>query len=123
MQIREHTSSPYTIKPQPSEGRRFLLDGRDAPAHVKSCSQVRLAENDSWKSSKTSNVAFSTTVLYLNSRLSYTDTMRFLGSIALSLLSLTATTVVGASWGFEDATVTVQGKGAGVGGAQKEKYV
>ena len=30
--------------------------------------------------------------------------------------------VCAASWAFEDATLTVQGKGAGVGGGAKEKY-
>lgn len=47
--------------------------------------------------------------------------MRFLGSIALSILSLTTGSAIAASWGFEDATLTVQGKGAGVGGGLKEK--
>ena len=27
------------------------------------------------------------------------------------------------SWGFDDATVSVQGKGSGIGGGLKEKYV
>ena len=30
--------------------------------------------------------------------------------------------VLGASWGFSDATVAIHSKGAGVGGGFKEKY-
>ena len=46
--------------------------------------------------------------------------MRVFGGIALSFLAA-ASTAYGASWGFEDATLTVQEKGAGVGGGVKEK--
>ncbi|KAK3073756.1 hypothetical protein LTR53_004392 [Teratosphaeriaceae sp. CCFEE 6253] len=46
--------------------------------------------------------------------------MRLLSSLALSALSFTSACLA-ASWGFEDATLTVQGKGAGVGGGVKEK--
>ncbi|KAK5123418.1 hypothetical protein LTR85_002850 [Meristemomyces frigidus] len=46
--------------------------------------------------------------------------MRFPTSVALAALSL-GSAVYAASWGFEDATSTIQGKGAGVGGAVKEK--
>ena len=35
---------------------------------------------------------------------------------------LSAGAASAASWGFDDATITVQGKGAGVGGGLKEKY-
>ena len=38
------------------------------------------------------------------------------------LLLCTASLSVAASWGFEDATVSVNKKGAGVGGGLKEKY-
>ena len=31
--------------------------------------------------------------------------------------------ITAASWGFEDATISVHGKKAGVGGGLKEKYV
>ena len=34
---------------------------------------------------------------------------------------LNASAIYAASWGFEDATLTVQGKGAGVGAGLKEK--
>ncbi|MCJ1404653.1 hypothetical protein MMC11_007879 [Xylographa trunciseda] len=48
--------------------------------------------------------------------------MRFSAlSIALSLLAGATPIVSGASWGFSDATITVQSKGAGVGGGFKEK--
>ena len=39
----------------------------------------------------------------------------------LSALSLLTSQVFAAAWSFEDATVTVSGKGAGVGGGLKEK--
>lgn len=43
--------------------------------------------------------------------------------LQLSLLaSATIPTVVASSWGFTDATVSVQTKGAGVGSGVKEKY-
>ena len=47
-------------------------------------------------------------------------TMRVFSGIALSFLTA-ASTAYGASWGFEDATLTVQQKGAGIGGGAKEK--
>ena len=47
-------------------------------------------------------------------------TMRVFSGIALSFLAA-AVTAYGASWGFEDATLTVQQKGAGIGGGAKEK--
>ncbi len=47
-------------------------------------------------------------------------TMRVFSGIALSFLAA-ASTAYGASWGFEDATLTVQQKGAGIGGGAKEK--
>lgn len=47
--------------------------------------------------------------------------MRFFTSVALAALSVSSA-VHAASWTFEDATLTVQGKGAGVGGGVKEKY-
>ena len=41
----------------------------------------------------------------------------------LVLLFLSATNIcAAASWSFTDATVSVQGKGTGVGGGFKEKY-
>jgi oligosaccharyltransferase complex subunit delta (ribophorin II) len=46
--------------------------------------------------------------------------MRLLSGIALPFLAA-ASAAYGASWGFEDATLTVQEKGAGVGGGVKEK--
>ena len=52
-----------------------------------------------------------------------TITMRFLHSF-LSPLLLSSAFVVSAasSWGFEDATLTIQSKGAGAGGGLKERY-
>jgi len=49
--------------------------------------------------------------------------MRFLDGIALPVLALASAVTAASSWSFEDATLTVQGKGAGVGGSVKEKYV
>jgi oligosaccharyltransferase complex subunit delta (ribophorin II) len=42
-------------------------------------------------------------------------------SLSLILLACCSVLVAGASWGFTDATVAVQGKGAEVGGGFKEK--
>jgi oligosaccharyltransferase complex subunit delta (ribophorin II) len=46
--------------------------------------------------------------------------MKLFGGIVLPILAA-ASAAYGASWGFEDATLTVQEKGAGVGGGVKEK--
>jgi len=42
-------------------------------------------------------------------------------SLILPVVSLSVGTAFAASWGFDDATLTVQSKGAGVGGGLKEK--
>jgi oligosaccharyltransferase complex subunit delta (ribophorin II) len=42
--------------------------------------------------------------------------------LQLSLLASTAVPAAAASWGFADATVSVQTKGAGVGAGVKEEY-
>ncbi|KAF2770044.1 hypothetical protein EJ03DRAFT_389077 [Teratosphaeria nubilosa] len=49
--------------------------------------------------------------------------MKFLRSAAIAALSCTSAVHVSAAsaWSFEDATLSIQGKGAGVGGASKEK--
>jgi hypothetical protein len=48
--------------------------------------------------------------------------MRVLGR-AVPLLALAFTSTLAASaWTFEEATLNIQGKGAGVGGGVKEKY-
>jgi oligosaccharyltransferase complex subunit delta (ribophorin II) len=47
--------------------------------------------------------------------------MRLLHSLILSLLFSGACVSAASSWSFEDATVTVQSKGAGVGGGAKDK--
>lgn len=39
-----------------------------------------------------------------------------------SIIALSATPALAASWTFTDATVSVQSKGTGVGGSQKERY-
>jgi oligosaccharyltransferase complex subunit delta (ribophorin II) len=50
--------------------------------------------------------------------------MRLLDSFVTSLLLSGACVVSAASpWGFEDATVSVQGKGAGAEAGAKHKYV
>lgn len=51
-------------------------------------------------------------------------TMRVSLSILPSLLLLggVSPTLGAPSWGFEDATISVQSKGAGIGGGFKEKY-
>jgi hypothetical protein len=46
--------------------------------------------------------------------------MRVFSGIALPFLAA-ASAAYGASWGFEDATLTVQEKGAGINGGAKEK--
>lgn len=53
----------------------------------------------------------------------YCDKMRVHSLLfqAASLLLACQSTVSAASWGFTDATLTVQGKGAGVGSGLKEK--
>lgn len=49
--------------------------------------------------------------------------MRVLSSLlTLALFAFSTPTVLGASWTFTDATVSVQSKGSGVGGARKERY-
>ena len=50
--------------------------------------------------------------------------MRFFSSVLPSVLLLgnVGTALGAASWGFEDATISVQSKGAGIGGGFKEKY-
>ncbi|KAI7520053.1 hypothetical protein KC317_g22484, partial [Hortaea werneckii] len=45
--------------------------------------------------------------------------MRLFRSVALAAISY-GSAVLAAGWSFEDATLTVQGKGAGVGGSVKE---
>ena len=47
--------------------------------------------------------------------------MRLFRSVALAAISY-GSAVLAAGWSFEDATLTVQGKGAGVGGSVKERY-
>lgn len=47
--------------------------------------------------------------------------MRFLNSLIPSLLLSGASIASAASWAFNDATLTVQAKGAGVGAGTKEK--
>ena len=49
--------------------------------------------------------------------------MRLSSQLLSLLLVLCASNIcVAATWGFEDATVSVNKKGAGVGGGFKEKY-
>ena len=48
--------------------------------------------------------------------------MRSLSTIAVAFLASTSAVLAASSWSFEDATLTIQGKGAGVGGGEKEKY-
>lgn len=50
-----------------------------------------------------------------------TTTMKFSSAIVLPLLSLGSGLAAAASWSFEDATLSIASKGAGVGGALKEK--
>jgi len=47
--------------------------------------------------------------------------MRLIRSLAFSLISLNVSSAIAASWGFSDATLSVQAKGAGVGGGIREK--
>lgn len=48
--------------------------------------------------------------------------MKALGSLVFSILSLVSLVSAASSWAFEDATLTIQAKGAGVGGGKQEKY-
>jgi hypothetical protein len=52
--------------------------------------------------------------------LCFSFAMRVFSGIALPFLAA-ASAAYGASWGFEDATLTVQEKGAGINGGAKEK--
>ncbi|KAF1990289.1 hypothetical protein K402DRAFT_389918 [Aulographum hederae CBS 113979] len=47
--------------------------------------------------------------------------MKF-SQLILASATFCASSVLAASWGFEDATISVQGKGSGVGGGVKEKF-
>ena len=47
--------------------------------------------------------------------------MRLHRGLVVPLLSLVSSVFAAGSWSFEDATLTIQGKGAGVGGGVKEK--
>ena len=46
---------------------------------------------------------------------------RYLAPVHLLVCSL-ALTSAGSSWGFNDATISIQGKGSGVGAGFKERY-
>ncbi|KAI5267778.1 hypothetical protein E4T47_07938 [Aureobasidium subglaciale] len=47
--------------------------------------------------------------------------MKFSSAFVLPLLSIGSSLAAASSWSFEDATLSISSKGAGVGGAQKEK--
>jgi len=49
--------------------------------------------------------------------------MKFFRSLLLPVFSLSVGSAFAASWGIDDATLTVQSKGAGVGGGLREKWV
>ena len=55
-------------------------------------------------------------------RTSIATTMKLLSGLILLLLTAISTTLAASSWTFEDGTVTIQEKGAGVGAGDKEKY-
>ena len=48
--------------------------------------------------------------------------MKLLLGIVVPLLSLASAALAASAWTFDDATLTIQGKGSGVGGGVKEKY-
>ena len=48
--------------------------------------------------------------------------MKFLSSAVAFFAFAGAQSALAASWAFQDATVTVQGKGSGVGGGLKEVH-
>ena len=48
--------------------------------------------------------------------------MRLPNQLSLLLVVCAASLGIATKWGFEDATVSVNKKGAGVGGGFKEKY-
>ena len=49
--------------------------------------------------------------------------MKLFHAFLVSFLSLTSSALAATSWSFEDGSLTIQGKGSGVGGGVKEKYV
>ena len=48
--------------------------------------------------------------------------MRLYNELCLLFFALVTATLAASSWSFEDATLTIQAKGSGVGGGVKEKY-
>ena len=48
--------------------------------------------------------------------------MRLFSHSLVALVTAASTTFAVSAWSFEDATLTIQEKGAGVGGGVKEKY-
>ena len=72
---------------------------------------------ESWSSQVASRASSPTR----NSLKDKTTTMKFSTAIVLPLLSLGSGLAAAASWSFEDATLSIASKGAGVGGALKEK--
>ena len=49
--------------------------------------------------------------------------MKAFGGVYLSILAIISLVSAATSWSFEDATLTIQAKGAGVGGGKSEKCV
>lgn len=49
--------------------------------------------------------------------------MKLLQSVLVPLVSLGASALAASSWTFDEATLSIQGKGSGVGGGVKETYV
>lgn len=71
----------------------------------------------------TTFVLFPTARIATRQQLLFTVKMRILRDGVLSLASLAAIAAAANVWGFEDASLTVQAKGAGVGGGAKEQCV
>lgn len=76
---------------------------------------------ESWLQARESKDIKSSNLYFLAIEKCNFDNMRLTAPL-LSLLSLAYTANAASSWSFEDATLTVQGQGAGVGGGVKEKY-
>jgi hypothetical protein len=49
--------------------------------------------------------------------------MKGIRDLCLIVSCAASSALAASSWTFDDATLTIQGKGAGVGGGVKEKYV
>lgn len=78
----------------------------------------QVSREATWRSSSRASSPTDTLVRGQHTRIAI---MKFSSAIVLPLLSLGSGLAAAASWSFEDATLSISSKGAGVGGALKEK--